>query len=189
MKNKKSMGRDGFTLVELIVTLSIVAILAMIAVPSMQQTIRQNRLTAYASTIVTAFNIARSEAIRRGGSVSLCSSDDLASCRTSNITDWSEGWILFTDLDADGTFDDDGDSTLCEEGVDDCILQVMGNLSGVILTETANSGTTGLILYNSRGLPQNTITLDLTADNCGAGDKRTHSVNATGQVKTTITDC
>jgi len=110
----------GFTLIELMVTVAVAAILLTVGVPSFRDTVENNRLTAAANELVSALNLARSEAIKRGVRVTVCKSADGAGCTSSG--DWEQGWIVFTDLDGDGAFTDDGDSTLCESG-EDCILR------------------------------------------------------------------
>lgn len=72
----------GFTLVELMVTIAVAAILLMIAVPNFRNIISSNRLTTVANTMVNALNTARMEAIKRNGSVQFCS--DSATSNTSD---------------------------------------------------------------------------------------------------------
>ncbi len=62
----------GFTLVELMVTIAVLAILASIAVPGFQSIIQNNRATTMANELTTAVNLARSEAVKRGVEVSVC---------------------------------------------------------------------------------------------------------------------
>ncbi len=96
------MLHKGFTLIELIVTISVVAILLTIAIPNFQTFVLNNRLTGQANDMLTALNYARSEAIKRGLPVSMCSSTTGNTCAGS--TDWSTGWIVFADPDNDGVF-------------------------------------------------------------------------------------
>jgi type IV fimbrial biogenesis protein FimT len=91
---------SGFTLIELIVTVSIVAILASIAAPSFRAMIKNNRATVEANSLVSALLLARSEAIKRKNNVTVCTSVDQESCATgSSEIDFSKGWIAFVDCD------------------------------------------------------------------------------------------
>jgi len=102
MHNSPSKN-PGFTLTELMITLSIAGILLSLAVPSFNETINNNRLTIYTNELVTALNLARSEAVKRGIRVTLCKSSDGNIC--TNADDWSQGWILFIDLNNNAVYD------------------------------------------------------------------------------------
>lgn len=94
----------GFGLVELMVTVAIVAILTAIALPSYRQSIQNNRTDGEANNFVSAINIARGEATTRSRPVTLCPSADGASC--TGDTDWTtHRWIAFTDYGVKGTVD------------------------------------------------------------------------------------
>lgn len=86
---------DGFTLIEMMVSLSILAVLATIAVPSFQNLIRDNRLTAETNNLVGHLQYARSEAIKRRMPVTACASADGIVC--AETPHWENGWIVFTD--------------------------------------------------------------------------------------------
>ncbi|MGE0372414.1 MAG: GspH/FimT family pseudopilin [Gammaproteobacteria bacterium] len=90
MKN----SHTGFTLLELMIALTIGGLLLGMAVPSFTNMIRNNRLTAEANNLVTAFNIARSEAINRRGTITICPSTNQTSC---NGDSWDDGWIVLDD--------------------------------------------------------------------------------------------
>ena len=79
----------GFTLMELMVTIAIAGILLGVAIPSFTSIISSNRLTTYANELVTALNLARSEAIKRGQHVVV----------SKTGTDWEDGWQVFVDID------------------------------------------------------------------------------------------
>ena len=93
----------GVTLIELLITLAIVAILVVIGLPSMQEAFRTNRVSAFSNDVLAAAAYARSEAVRRSGTVVLCASpDSAAATATCSGTDWALGWIVFVDADQDG---------------------------------------------------------------------------------------
>jgi type IV fimbrial biogenesis protein FimT len=87
----------GFTVLELMVTLAVAAILFSVAVPGFQQLTQRNRIVTYTNDFIATVNYARSEAIRRAQPVSICASSDGASCSGT----WSEGWIVFANADGD----------------------------------------------------------------------------------------
>lgn len=80
----------GFTLVELIVTIALIAIIAAITLPSFNQVTLGGKLSSIANAFVGSAQLARSEAIKRGAAVTLCASSDGASCGDS----WSAGWVV-----------------------------------------------------------------------------------------------
>ena len=82
----------GFTLIELLVTVAVAAILAVVAVPGFRSLIQVNRAATQTNTLVSALTFARSEAIRRGTTVSMCPSSNQTSC--TGGTDWSVGWVV-----------------------------------------------------------------------------------------------
>jgi len=89
----------GFTLIELMVTMAMAAILLTVGVPSFQSMIRNNRAATHMNEMISALNLARSEAAKRGGRVSLCPSTDQATC--TGGTNWNNGWIVFVDISTD----------------------------------------------------------------------------------------
>jgi type IV fimbrial biogenesis protein FimT len=68
----------GFTLVELLITMTIALVLIMIAVPSFKNITLSNKLTTTANDIVNAINVARVEAVKRNSSTQLCSNSSSA---------------------------------------------------------------------------------------------------------------
>jgi len=105
MKNNR-----GFTLIELLVTVVVLIVLLVIGVPEYRRMTENNRQVAAINTIVGDLNLARSEAVKRGRTVTLCGSDDGATCNTAN---WESGWIAFIDVDGNQAVDNaDGDLLL-----------------------------------------------------------------------------
>lgn len=76
----------GFTLVELLITLAIAAILLMAGVPSFQSTIVTNRLATASNGLLEGLNLAKSEAIRRNGSVRFCLNTEALTWKVSTMS-------------------------------------------------------------------------------------------------------
>jgi type IV fimbrial biogenesis protein FimT len=103
---------SGFTLIELMITVSIAGILMSMAIPSFQSTIRSHRLTTSTNIFVTTLNLARSEAVKRGASVTVRKVDDNSSTNLGASANWENGWDIFTDVDSDGIFDSGTDTLI-----------------------------------------------------------------------------
>jgi len=93
------MRNAGFTLIELMITVLVGAILLGIAVPSFRNFVQNSRLSAEANTLVYSLNLARSEAVKRNTSVEVCASMDGATCAGT----WANGWIVCTPSAGCGT--------------------------------------------------------------------------------------
>lgn len=93
MLNKKHKKQQGFTLLELMVTLAIAAIVLTIAVPSFTGMIVRNSLTSETNEFISAFNLARNEAIKLNQNTQLCQSADGANCGASGSGSW-QGWLI-----------------------------------------------------------------------------------------------
>lgn len=87
--------QQGFTLIELMVTLAVVGILAVLAAPSFRSTIATSKLTSRTNDLVGTLAMARSESIRRGTRITVCKSSDQTTCATTG--GWEQGWIVFVD--------------------------------------------------------------------------------------------
>lgn len=115
---------SGFTLIEALVVLSIVAVLMGLAAPSFKSMIQSNNMTSAVNSFLMDMRFARSEAIRRGGDVVMCrsSNPEAASptCGSGSGIGWESGWIIFHDLNGNGN------RTSTEP-----ILRVQGPISGV----------------------------------------------------------
>ncbi|MDD2162199.1 GspH/FimT family pseudopilin [Pseudomonas sp. MIL19] len=81
----------GFTLVELMIVLAVLAVLLGIAAPSMSQFTFSGKLRSYSNEVVASAVLARSEAIKRNQVVTLCVSSNGTSCAAGS---WESGWIV-----------------------------------------------------------------------------------------------
>lgn len=96
---------SGFTLIELMVAITVVAIFLALAVPAFTSTINRSRLSAATNELVTSLQYARSEAIKRNARVDLCRSADQVQCGSG--TDSWPGWIVVVpDGNGDGASND-----------------------------------------------------------------------------------
>ena len=82
----------GFTLMELMVTIAVLALLVAIGVPTFRDATLGSRLSAAANNLLASVQLARSEAIKRNQPITLCASSDGATC--AGTGDWEQGWIV-----------------------------------------------------------------------------------------------
>lgn len=122
----------GFSLTEMMITLTIAVIILSLATPGLSQLISKNQIATQASEMVANLTLARSEAIKRSVRSTICPSDSGTACTN---TDWTAGYIVFVDLDGDGSLDTGTDT----------ILRVSSRLSGKS-TLTSNGFSTALPL-------------------------------------------
>lgn len=99
MRSTKTSSRNGgYTLIELLTTVAVAAIVTTAAVPGLRSFVQNNRIAAQTNELVASLVLARSEAVTRGVAATICASSDGASC--SGATDWASGWLVFADLAA-----------------------------------------------------------------------------------------
>jgi type IV fimbrial biogenesis protein FimT len=88
----------GFTLIEMLVTISIAAIMAMMAAPSMTESIQNSKTKALSGKFTVALHLTQSESIKRGVQVSI-------KPQQSSANEWQSGWDIFADPNGNGTLD------------------------------------------------------------------------------------
>lgn len=135
----RTQGRHmtGFTLVELMVTITIATILMAVATPSYRQFVSNSRLSEAVSEFMSAVNAARGNAIKQGRNTYLVPLDG---------TSWSSGWRVYADVNWDKVY---------TAGTDELVLEsVAPNTELTITTPTANSLASGYLLFNGSGYPK-----------------------------------
>ena len=156
--------QSGFTLIELLVAFTVLAVLAMVAVPSFNEAILSNKLTTFANNFVTSAYLARSEAIKRNANVRLCRSADGTSCAT--FGGWQQGWVVFHDANGSGSID-----------VGEAIIQYQQALStGYQLTGDAYS-----LSFQAIGADATPANLVLCRSSPPGSQERKITVSATGR--------
>ncbi|WP_084191444.1 GspH/FimT family pseudopilin [Algiphilus aromaticivorans] len=94
----------GMTLIELLVTLAVAAIILTVGVPSFRDLMQDIRATTVTNRLMASIQHTRSEAVRRGMPVTLCASDDGATCTNvapTDSADFSQGWIVVSGYPGD----------------------------------------------------------------------------------------
>jgi type IV fimbrial biogenesis protein FimT len=92
--NQSSSRTPGFTLIEMMVTVAVLAILMAIAVPSFTNVMRRSDVTSATNALLADISYARSEAANRHTTVSICPSSNGTSC--TDDTAYETGWIVYT---------------------------------------------------------------------------------------------
>lgn len=103
----------GITLLELVMSLAIIAILASVAAPGFNALRYSSERAAVVNSFVHAVYLARSEAIKRGQVVTICKSVDGQAC-AGRATEWHSGWIVFVNDDGDNPPQRDPDEPLLQ---------------------------------------------------------------------------
>lgn len=174
--------RKGFGLIELIVTISIVAILMAIALPNFQGTINSNRTTSQSNDLIGAFNLARNEAISRNRVVTVCAANTSSGTPTdcANNGYWNLGWMVYVD-------------TVTDSGAPVTVPAANILRTGSGDESIAISSNAAFVRYSSRGEVMANADRTLTfkpANNCKAGQARRLTVSLIGRIGTQrLTTC
>ena len=95
----------GFTLFELIIVIAIVGILATIGTSSFNYVTTSNRISSEVNSLLGDMQFARSQAAKTGSNVTVCPAADASLSSCSGNSTWTNGWIVFLDLNGNGVFD------------------------------------------------------------------------------------
>src|SRR5215472_4830799 len=170
------MKQAGFTLMELLVVVAIVAILLGIGVPSYRYITNSYRMSSEVNGLLGDLQFARSEAIKEGQTITACVSRDGATCDLGSVT-WQEGWIVFQDSNNNQTVDPG-----------EAVLRVQRAFNGTD-TFTADNGVSsvtfnreGFATAAGAGFPSATVTLHEQSAN--AAWTRCLYINSIGAVAT-----
>lgn len=139
----------GFTVIELMVVVAIIAIVAIFGIPSYKSVTTQNRMAGEINDLASDIELARSAAIKQGLTVTICPSANPTATPSATTptcsasTQWNTGWIVFIDITPNQTFSSTNGDTL---------LRTHGPFTGSdTLVSSTTSGTLNSITFNRMG--------------------------------------
>lgn len=176
MKRNTDQGRDrGFTLIELMVTIALVAVMMTLAAPSFVQYQRNSELTSLTNTLLAAINAARSEAMKTGKSAFV---QPLG-------TGWKSGWVVYVDRQKQAT----PNTTITVQQQE--AVKPHFSITGNSTADDATTGSTPYIRFDSSGYSVKTdgspaaLTLTIQrSDTSSVAEIRRIVVARTGRVRT-----
>jgi len=134
----------GYSLYELMMTLTLAAVIIGLGLPSFAGITARNRQHAEINALFHAIHVARKESIMRRQVVSLCPSVDAMSCQPGR--DWSTGWLMFANLDADEPPRIDAGEPLLQVHTVSENIKITANRRGFTLRATQKRATNGTIV-------------------------------------------
>lgn len=155
------LKQRGVTLIELLVTISIAAILLTLGIPSFASFLRSSRVSGATNDLAAVLYLARSEAVKRGAAVTVCpDANSDSTCDAS--TDWNDGLVVLANAAA---------------------IRRAAATPQVTITSSANS-----FVYDSRGVAA-AGTINLVVGTCPERSERQIDIAATGRIQVTTVTC
>ncbi len=156
-------------MIELMVALAVLAIIIAVGLPQMSVFFKGGRMVTIPNDLLAGLHIARSEAIKRNGRVTMCKSADAGAttpiCATGNATDWDNGWFVF--VESSGT-----------------ILKVNTGVESNKVTINADAAVADSVTFTSRGTPNQSGVFKICYDG-DVSSARGVVLNASGRVRVT----
>jgi type IV fimbrial biogenesis protein FimT len=167
----------GFTLLELMTAVTVMAILLGIGVPAFNQMVRDGQLASESNNLFAAMTLARSEAVKRSVRVSVCASPTVANTPNDcdKNGDWTGGWMIFAD--------DFGDSGTLDPS--DVPLQIWpAPAPGTTITTVSKA-----VTFDRTGRAEFEGTFQVSKAGCTSKQLRQIAIGLSGRVSLTREDC
>lgn len=164
----------GMTLIELLVTLAVAAVVLAMAITSFSQLTANNRMTTAVNTLVSSLQLARSEAVKRGQPMSLCPDNPATTAYDcTGAKNWHVGYIVFLDPAGNGALASQDNVIRAQETFTDTPITIIGDEA--------------TLTYNADGTVDKATDFAY-CDTAGITNFRTVSVTSVGYVSTTRTE-
>ena len=173
MRHTTITGQRGLSLVESTVTLAVVAGALRLALPALDDTLQNARLSSASQDLLMDLHLARTEAIKRNRRVAMCKSADGLQC--SRDGGWEQGWIVFHDENNSGTVDP-GEERIARHEALPPVLRLRGNAPVANYVSYTPLGATK---FTGGGFQAGTLTLCRAA--AGATQGNQVIINANGR--------
>jgi len=168
---------SGVTLIELLVTIAIIAIVVVFGIPSYRSVTTANRMATEINSLTGDLQYARAEAIKEGQPVTVCVSTTGTRCAGSNT--WQSGWIVFSDANGNKTVNTGGTNP-------DTVLRYQQAFSGsdtLLGTATGTSGGLVAVTFNRVGFSTDQGTLTLHDSNNTLAWRRCLNISLVGHIQ------
>jgi len=147
----------GFTLIELMVILAIVAIIAGFGVPQIIGLIQNNRVVSQVNNLSAQLQYARSEAVRRASAINVIAND-------TGTTNWKGGWTVYIDSDNDNTVDK-GEELRIVAALDIPNVTITGPSTNIVFSADGSSGTAQILtLADTKTSTSYTVNISTTGN-------------------------
>ena len=168
-----SIRQQGFTMTEALVTLAVAGVLLMVGLPSLTEFLENNQLNSDTNSLFASLMLARSEAVTRNETVTVCKIDPDSPDACDNSESWQSGWIVFIDSDADAVRD----------GGEEIVNTFLGMGENTVVTPT---NFTNSISYLPAGRSTSAGSFNICVSGTIASDI---FINATGRPRTADGAC
>jgi type IV fimbrial biogenesis protein FimT len=196
----RALPARGFTVIELMLSLVVLAIIVALGAPALNNFVIQSRMTSQINELLADVSYARNEAATRGVRIGFCASANATSAAatcSSAVSDWANGRIVFVDVDGDGSRNTGSGST-------EILLKSSAALTGSSTMTVTWSGSGaapasfqfrpygGMATANSAVIGTSTITTNVTYKICpstSGKEGRQLSIGMTGRPTITRVGC
>lgn len=171
----RNRSTAGFTVIELMVVITIVGVLAALAIPAFDDMIQNNRRTTTVNELLSNLMLARAEAAKRGQPVSLCGLTSGGGTSCTGGTTWDYGWMVFVDPNGDGVI----------ASAADILRQYVNSYPDLKIRSSQAGGPVVLKPFNQAG----TQAFLLVCDKRGDSKSRHVCVESNGRARAQETAC